>query len=289
VAIVEALFAETEVLAAYALDPHGDQRVANLLRILDTARALEARGRGTFRQLVRWLRAQDASGYEESETPIVEEGDQVVRLMTVHAAKGLEFPVVVLPDLAWDRMPRTPPLLIGRGTEAPTGAVCLGRVGDAAVETRNLADLLEREARREAAEALRLFYVATTRARDHLVLPLTFGSEPRGFAAFAAPLLDAGAGGARRLVVDHAAPDADLAVPEAVPTLTPCGAWREARAALLARGAGGVAEPTPGDERAHEPRATRAWPPPSDWSARPSPRPPTAARRAPGASRETCR
>src|SRR5262249_19719360 len=82
-ATVEALYAETEVLATYALDPHGDQRVANLLRILDTARALEAAGRPTFRALVRWLAAQDAGGYEETESPIAEEGDDVLRLMTV--------------------------------------------------------------------------------------------------------------------------------------------------------------------------------------------------------------
>jgi ATP-dependent helicase/nuclease subunit A len=189
-AVVEALFVETEVLVTYALDPHGDQRVANLLRIIDTARALEATGRRTFGALVRWLRAQDAGGYEESESPVAEEGDQVVRLMTIHGAKGLEFPVVLLPDLEWDRGPATPRLVVDRRADACELAVSLGKVGDWRLETRNLAALVEREARRGAAEQLRLFYVAMTRARDHLVLPMLGTGMPRGFAAFCAPLLD---------------------------------------------------------------------------------------------------
>ena len=235
-AIVEALYVETEVLATYALDPHGDQRVANLLRILDTARALEATGRSTFRALVRWLRAQDRGGYEESESPIVEDGDEVVRLMTVHAAKGLEFPVVILPDLEWDRSAGTPRLVVDRRPGAPALGVCLGKVGEWTVETDNVAALVEREERRAAAEQLRLFYVATTRARDHLVLPLLFGLAPRGFAAFCAPLLDEGAADARRVTAESGARTADAEAAQPVPALTPYAAWAAAREAVLARG-----------------------------------------------------
>jgi ATP-dependent helicase/nuclease subunit A len=236
VAVVEALFAETEVLATYALDPHGDQRVANLLRLLDTARALEAAGRPTFRALVRWLAAQEAGGVEEAESPVAEEGDDVVRLMTVHQAKGLEFPVVILPDLEWDRTPARPRLLVDRRPEPPGLGVCLGKVGDWSVETDNVAALIEHEDRRAAAEQLRLFYVATTRARDHLVLPLLFGGTPRGFAAFCAPLLDPAWTGARRLPVDPEAPLPPPPAPAPAPVLVERAAWEAARDAALARG-----------------------------------------------------
>jgi ATP-dependent helicase/nuclease subunit A len=233
-AVVEALYVETEVLATYALDPHGDQRVANLLRILDTARALEATGRSTFRALVRWLRAQDRGGYEESESPTVEEGDDVVRLMTVHAAKGLEFPVVILPDLEWDRGTDSPPLVVDRRPDGPALAVSLGKAAELRVESANLPALAEREARRAAAEQLRLFYVATTRARDHLVLPLLFGLAPRGFAAFCAPLFDQA--DARRVVVEPAAlaPVAEPVPP--VPHLMDHASWAAARARVIERG-----------------------------------------------------
>jgi ATP-dependent exoDNAse (exonuclease V) beta subunit len=244
-AIVEALYAETEVLATYALDPHGEQRVANLLRILDTARALEAAGRGTFRQLVRWLRAQDRGGYEESESPIVEEGDEVVRLMTVHSAKGLEFPVVILPDLEWDRGADSRRLWVDRRAEALELGVALGKVNDWEVETGNVADLREREQRRADAEQLRLFYVATTRARDHLVLPL-LGGAPRGFALFCAPLLDDEAG-VRRLAVSAEPPPPTVSIRGAAPVLVPADAWAAGREAALGRGGETAPAYHPGD------------------------------------------
>jgi ATP-dependent helicase/nuclease subunit A len=247
-AIVEALYAATEVLATYALDPHGDQRVANLLRILDTARALEAAGRPTFRALVRWLAAQDAAGYDESESPVAEEGDDVVRLLTVHVAKGLEFPVVILPDLEWERRADTPRLVVDRRPHAAALGVSLGKVGDWKVETANLAELMEREERRAEAERLRLFYVATTRARDHLVLPLLFG-EPRGFAAFCAPLLDESGPAARRLLVDPDAPPPAAAPPAPVPVLTSREVWAAARETVLTRGRRPTAVVHPGAGR----------------------------------------
>jgi ATP-dependent helicase/nuclease subunit A len=246
-AIVEALYAETEVLATYALDPPGEQRVANLLRILDTARALEAAGRGTFRALVRWLRAQDRGGYEESESPIVEEGDEVVRLMTVHSAKGLEFPVVILPDLEWDRGTDSRRLWVDRRAEAMELGISLGKVGDWEVESDNVEALRDREQRRADAEQLRLFYVATTRARDHLVLPLLFGGAPRGFALFCAPLLDEADAGLRRLCAPSEAPSPATAPATAAPSLVPADAWTAGREAVLARGRETAAALHPGD------------------------------------------
>jgi ATP-dependent helicase/nuclease subunit A len=234
-AIVEALYAETEVLATYALDPHGDQRVANLLRIVDTARALEAAGRGTFRALVRWLQAQDRGGYEETESPVVEEGDEVVRFMTVHSAKGLEFPVVIVPDLEWDRGADRRRLLVDRGAGEASLGVSLGSVDDREVATANVAALREREQRRADAEQLRLFYVATTRARDQLVLPLLFGLAPRGFASFCAPLLEDGAD-VHRLAAEPPGPAPAAGPTPPVPPLTDAATWAAARDAALARG-----------------------------------------------------
>lgn len=96
--------------------------------------------------------------------------------------------------------------------------------------------LAEREARRAEAEQLRLFYVATTRARDHLVLPLLFGATPRGFAAFCAPLLDEGGGDARRAVVPASGPPSEPPPTGPAPALTPYATWLAGREAALARG-----------------------------------------------------
>ena len=159
-AVVERLLAGTEVLAAYALEPQGEARVANLLKVLDTARALEATGALTFRGLVRWLRDRGAARYEEEESAV--DADDAVRLMTIHKAKGLEFPVVVVPDLGREGPWRAPVVLADRASGRL--AVNLGRLGDAAMTTLDWADAEAREIQRVDAEALRVLYVALTRA-----------------------------------------------------------------------------------------------------------------------------
>jgi ATP-dependent exoDNAse (exonuclease V) beta subunit len=80
------------------LRPSGEQVLANVLQILELARQYEASGGLSFRGFVERLREQ-ADRQEAPEAPILEEASEGVRLMTVHKAKGLEFPVVVLADL----------------------------------------------------------------------------------------------------------------------------------------------------------------------------------------------
>ena len=99
-----------------------------------------------------------------AEAPILEEGSDGVRLMTVHKAKGLEFPVVILADIGADLSRSTasrwvdtrgPPL---RGEPRPAGR------RPSCASTRPL------EVARDEAEGVRVAYVAATRARDLLVV-----------------------------------------------------------------------------------------------------------------------
>ena len=76
----------------------GEQVLANVLHIADMARRYELEGGLSFRGFVDLL--HDASGRADApEAPILEEGSEGVRLMTVHKAKGLEFPVVIRADI----------------------------------------------------------------------------------------------------------------------------------------------------------------------------------------------
>ena len=75
---------------------NGEQALANIQRLVDMARQFE-RGASSFRAFIDKLEL-DAERGEADEAPIVEEGTEGVRLMTVHKAKGLEFPVVILAD-----------------------------------------------------------------------------------------------------------------------------------------------------------------------------------------------
>ena len=84
--------------AVFALRPSGNQVLANVYRICDLARSYE-RGEGySFRGFVEQLNLQ-AEREDSGEAPVLEEGTEGVRIMTVHSAKGLEFPVVILADM----------------------------------------------------------------------------------------------------------------------------------------------------------------------------------------------
>ena len=104
------------------------------------------------------------SDAQAAEAPILEEGSDGVRLMTVHKAKGLEFPVVILADITC-KLARAE---AGRWLD-PERNVCALKIGGWAPIDLLLHDA--EEAARDRAEAERLAYVAATRARDLLVVP----------------------------------------------------------------------------------------------------------------------
>src|SRR5205823_11896966 len=91
------LLAETRAHVGFILRPAGEQVLANVLHVAELSRQYEASGGISFRGFIAELR--DAAQSETAEAPILEEGSDGVRLMTVHKAKGLEFPVVILADL----------------------------------------------------------------------------------------------------------------------------------------------------------------------------------------------
>ena len=149
--------------AGIAIWPTGEQALANVLRLVDRARAFERRGSPSFRAFLDRLEEEAERGQSE-EAPIVEEGTEGVRMMTVHKAKGLEFPVVILADMTC-RAAHDPP---SRHMDASRGLWAQRLCG---ATPRDILDNAELERRREMAEADRLAYVAATRARDLLVVP----------------------------------------------------------------------------------------------------------------------
>ena len=95
----------TRAHVALVLRPAGEQALANVLHVAELARQYEANGGISFRGFVDELRIA-AETAQAAEAPILEEGSDGVRMMTVHKAKGLEFPVVILADLTC-RLSRT--------------------------------------------------------------------------------------------------------------------------------------------------------------------------------------
>ena len=157
------LIATTRAHAGFVLWRGGEQVLANVLHISDLARRYEAEGGLSFRGFVDTL--HDASTRAESpEAPILEEGSEGVRLMTVHKAKGLEFPVVLLADIACKLSLEDASRYLD-----PEKRLCAMKLGG--WSPLDLQEHNEVEARRDEAEGVRLAYVAATRARDILILP----------------------------------------------------------------------------------------------------------------------
>ena len=159
----------TRAHVGFALRRGGEQALANVLHIADLARAYEAEGGISFRGFVDAL-AEAASQAEAPEAPILEEGSDGIRLMTVHKAKGLEFPVVILADMSC-RMSRD---TADRYVDGLRGLCAQRLAGWAPAE---LLDHEPLEVERDRREGQRLAYVAATRARDLLVVP-AIGDEP---------------------------------------------------------------------------------------------------------------
>jgi len=152
----------------------GEQARFNLLRVVDLALAAEARG-GSLRDFVAELEQADRLGGEEEGALPGEAGTGRVRVMTVHGAKGLEAPVVILADAAAPLRESSEALALGSpAADGPwihdvrtadhAGPLLAG--GEAL--TGPLADpRAQALARLRAAEA-HILYVAMTRARDRL-------------------------------------------------------------------------------------------------------------------------
>ena len=166
-AIVLAALAETPLALLHASSFEGAQRVANLRKLAARACALARRGL-SLEETLRALEDEFQGERAEGESPLADETVDAVRILSVHKAKGLEFPLVFLPDLGREAARER--------NAGPAAAWVRGGRGLLAVRladgTSNMAWARHREAtrRHEAAEEKRVFYVACTRAAERLIL-----------------------------------------------------------------------------------------------------------------------
>ena len=128
----------------------------------------------SLRAFVDWIEEQVDGRAQITESPVPETDEDAVRVMTIHAAKGLEFPVVVLTGINSRRTFRSDIAYFDRDR----ARVGVGfTAGKGRFETEDFSDLAKFERDMHAAEGVRLMYVAATRARDHLVLSMR---RPKG-------------------------------------------------------------------------------------------------------------
>ncbi len=165
---LEAVLAETHYAAWLLTLPRGEQRHANVQRLLSLAQQFDQFQRQGLFRFLRFIEAQQLAQTEPEVAPVSEENS--VRLLSIHQSKGLEFPVVVVADLAkpfnvsdqraeiildeeYGLCPRIKPPHTGQ--RYPSLPHWLAQ---------------QRQHREMLGEELRLLYVAMTRARDRLIL-----------------------------------------------------------------------------------------------------------------------
>ena len=156
--------ASSEFTVVIAANFDGAQRVANVEKLFRLAEQFEKSGY-LIRDFVHYVEEFEAIGGRESEGQM-DESANVVRLMTIHQAKGLEFPVVIIPDLHREQKPRDAWYALDRhkgfSVRVPDGR-------GQAVRGSLFNQLRQRARWREEFESMRLLYVAATRAEDRLI------------------------------------------------------------------------------------------------------------------------
>jgi len=167
--LCEQIVAEHDYDLAVLAQWDGRRRYANLRKLARLARSYEELRGPDLEGFVRFVREQEEVGAKELEAAAEEEGADAVRLLTIHAAKGLEFKVVVVADAGRDRARPSADEILA----LPDGRFGF-RVADPDTGRRRGAFGYERvkeESEREAeAERRRLYYVAMTRAVDRLIV-----------------------------------------------------------------------------------------------------------------------
>ena len=139
----------------------GERKLANLHKLIEQARSFDASGIFTLSDFMTQLSQFVARQPDEPLAPTQPESLNAVRLMTIHQSKGLEFPVVVVPDI--DRRRRVASPSVAFTPE-------LGPMVRMADVVSGYDLFVRVESDEELAELTRLLYVATTRAADYLIL-----------------------------------------------------------------------------------------------------------------------
>ena len=163
--LIDRLLAETRYAIGLLAAEGGEQRYANVQKLREVAATFQRRGIFDLTDFKRYLTQLEDLAPREANAPLDVEGSQVVRLMTIHAAKGLEAPLVMLADCGRTPAGSNGPFLLteqGIAGKVPTPE------GDFAptASYRQATERLREEDRRESE---RLLYVAMTRAREHLI------------------------------------------------------------------------------------------------------------------------
>ncbi len=183
--LIRTIMLQRSLTASYSVQPGGDQSLLNMEKLIDIARKFQKEDNGSLKEFVKYCLEMADGDEDEGEAVLASGAGSAVSLMTIHASKGLEFPMVIMPQL--DRRAVLNPeqgraLRVFRSERkeplewnSTEGELPVWPVEMPAFEYRKKTGplghlLLNRNRLEEMAENRRVFYVGCSRAENHLVL-----------------------------------------------------------------------------------------------------------------------
>lgn len=158
----------------------GKDAYANVLRFARDASEFEAASGGGMAEFVSHVDASEALGVAQPAMSVADGDSDTVRIMSIHAAKGLEFPVVAVPDLASSSARDNSMVKASLGGGHLRLALRTPSVGgEVRANSAWFTEFAEADKRDDAAEDNRVLYVAFTRAQEHLLLSGSMGLRPK--------------------------------------------------------------------------------------------------------------
>lgn len=175
--LVQRVLCETGMVASAITDRADRDAYRRARFVIEQARTFEADEPQPLRAFVEWLEERGQRPVRDNEGAVLDDDEDAVRIMTVHGAKGLEFPIVVMAGFG-AKPPATVPATFAEDPASGQIAVCVGHVSHGTRFTVGPVQAVqEREKQHEAAERVRVLYVAATRACDHLVVSFFRGKQ----------------------------------------------------------------------------------------------------------------
>jgi len=172
--LIRRIYADTNLPAYVAGLSNGRQRYNNLLQLYDNAREFDnftSHGQGLprFLRFIEKLRAEEK---DLGPAAVLTEADDVVQIMSVHKAKGLEFPVVIVAQLSrkFNKADSRGSILPGHPDICPVGMRVVDDISRDSWATLAHNIIADRNSQRQLAEEMRILYVALTRPKQRLIM-----------------------------------------------------------------------------------------------------------------------